>query len=137
VLTRQGAVAHWLYIVVSGTVSVRVSEHNIERELAQLGAGHFFGEMGLLTGEARSATVVAIDEVECYRLGKQVFQELVKVRPEIVNELAAELARRRSQLSAARENIDAEAKRENDRQSTHDLLRKIRSFFGLDEEKPE
>lgn len=136
VLTRQGAEAHWLYIVVSGTVSVRVSEQNIERELAQLGAGHFFGEMGLLTGEVRAATVVAIDEVECYRLGKQVFQELVKQRPEIVNELAAELARRRSQLSAARNDIDAEAKRENERQTAHEMLRKIRSFFGLDDEKP-
>ncbi len=41
VLTRQGAEAHWLYIVLSGTVSVRVSQQNMERELAQLSAGHF------------------------------------------------------------------------------------------------
>jgi len=135
VLTRQGAEAHWLYIIVSGNVSVRVSQQDMEREVAQLGEGRFFGEMGLLTGESRSATVVAIDEVECYRLGKQVFQELVKERPEIAEEVAAELARRRTQLSAAREDLDAEAKRENERQTAYDLLRKMRSFFGLDEEK--
>ncbi len=89
----------------------------------------------MLTGEVRSATVIAIDEVECYRLGKQVFEELVKERPEIAEEFAAELARRRSQLSAAREDLDAEAKRENERQAAHDILRKMRTFFGLDEEK--
>ncbi len=135
VLTRQGAQAHWLYIVVSGTVSVRVSIEDKEREIAKLGEGHFFGEMGLLTGEARAATVIAIDEVECYRLGKQVFQELVKERPKIVEEVAAEMARRRSQLSAAREDLDAEAKREHERQTASDILRKMRAFFGLDEAK--
>ena len=135
ILTRQGAEAHWLYIIVSGTVSVRVSIEEKEREVAQLSEGRFFGEMGLLTGEARTATVVAIDEVECYRLGKQVFQELVKQRPEIAEEVAAELARRKTQLVAAREDLDAEAKRESERQTAYDLLRKMRSFFGLDEPK--
>lgn len=135
VLTRQGAEAHWLYIIVSGNVSVRVCNEDKEREIAQLGEGRFFGEMGLLLGEVRSATVVAIDEVECYRLGKQVFQELVKERPKIADELAAELARRRTQLNAAREDLDAEAKREHERQTASDFLRKMRSFFGLEEEK--
>ena len=135
ILTRQGAEAHWLYIIVSGTVSVRVSIEDKEREVARLGEGRFFGEMGLLTGEARTATVVAVDEVECYRLGKQVFQELVEERPEIAEEVAAELARRRTELSAAREDLDAEAKREHERQTAYDLLHKMRSFFGLEEPK--
>ena len=133
VLTRQGAEAHWLYVVQSGTVSVRVRHDDMEREVAQLGEGRFFGEMGLLTGEVRSATVVAIDEVECYRLGKQVVQELVKERPEIAQELAAELARRRSQLSAAKEDLDVEAARERERQAAGVLVAKIRSFFGIDQ----
>ena len=132
VLTRQGAEAHWLYVVASGTVSVRVRHDEMEREVAQLGEGRFFGEMGLLTGEVRSATVVAIDEVECYRLGKQVFQELVKERPEIATEVATELARRRVQLSAAKEDLDAEVARERERQTAYDLMNKIRSFFGID-----
>ena len=135
VLTRQGAEAHWLYIIVSGTVSVRVSHEDQQREVAQLGEGRYFGEMGLLTGEDRSATVVAVNEVECYRLGKQVFQELVKARPEIAEEVADELARRRTELSAAREDLDAEAKRQRERQTANDLLRKMRTFFGLEEPK--
>jgi small-conductance mechanosensitive channel/CRP-like cAMP-binding protein len=131
VLTRQGAEAHWLYIIISGTVSVRVRHDEIEREIAQLGKGRYFGEMGLLTGEARTATVVAIDEVECYRLGKQAFQSMLEQRPEIASELATELARRRLELTAAKENLDVEARREREGQTTRDLLNRIRSFFGI------
>ncbi len=133
VLTRQGAEAHWLYIVISGTVSVRVRHDDVEREIAQLGSGRYFGEMGLLTGEARTATIVAIDEVECYRLGKRAFQAMLKERPEIARELATELARRRLELTAAKENLDAEARGEHEGQATHDLLNRIRVFFGLHE----
>jgi small-conductance mechanosensitive channel len=133
VLTRQGAEAHWLYVVVSGTVSVRVRHDDIEREIAQLGKGRYFGEMGLLTGEARTATVVAIDEVECYRLGRQSFHEMLQRRPEIAHELASELARRRLELIAAKENLDSEARQEREGQAARDLLNRIRSFFGLSE----
>jgi len=137
VLTRQGADAHWLYVIVSGTVSIRVSHEDTQREIAQLSEGRYFGEMGLLTGEVRTATVVAVNEVECYRLGKQVFQELVKDRPEIAEEVAEELARRRTELSAARDDLDAEAKTRRERQTANDLLHKMRVFFGLDDTKRE
>jgi small-conductance mechanosensitive channel/CRP-like cAMP-binding protein len=132
VLTRQGAEAHWLYMIVSGRASVRVRHEDMEREVAQLGAGQYFGEMGLLTGEARTATVVALEEIECYRLGKQVFEELVVARPQIATEVAGELARRRVELTAAREDLNAEARRERERQTAHDLLRRMRAFFRLE-----
>jgi small-conductance mechanosensitive channel/CRP-like cAMP-binding protein len=131
VLTRQGAEAHWLYIIVSGKVSVRVQQENMEREVAQLGAGHFFGEMGLLTGEVRTATVIALEEVECYRLGKEVFRELVQARPEIAEEVAVELAHRRTGLLAARDDLSAETRHDQERQTASDLLRKMRAFFSL------
>lgn len=132
VLTRQGAEAHWLYIILSGQVSVRVQHEEMEREVAQLGAGQFFGEMGLLTGEPRTATVVALEEVECYRLGKDVFYELVQARPEIAEEVANILAHRKTGLAAARDDLDAEARAHNERATAHDLLRKMRHFFGLE-----
>jgi CRP-like cAMP-binding protein len=99
--------------------------------VAQLGVGQFFGEMGLLTGEVRTATVVALQETECYRLGKQVFEELLTARPEIADEVATELTRRRSELVATRKNLDAEAKRESERQTASELLCTRRAFFGL------
>ena len=131
VLTRQGAAAHWLYIVVSGSVAVRVHHGELEQEVARLGQGQYFGEMGLLTGEPRTATVVAVDEVDCYRLGKQVFQELIAERPELVEGVARELAKRRAQLAAAHDDLTAVAERENEAQSALDLIRKMRRFFGM------
>ncbi len=50
VMTRQGAEAHWLYLVEEGTASVCVSDGTKEREVAQLQGPCFFGEMSLLTG---------------------------------------------------------------------------------------
>ena len=132
VLTRQGAEAHWLYIILSGRVSVRVHHEEMEREVAQLGPGQFFGEMGLLTGEKRTATVVALGEVECYRLGKEIFHELVQARPELAEEVATELAHRKTALIAARDDLGAEARHDQERQTANDLLRKMRSFFGLE-----
>jgi CRP-like cAMP-binding protein len=132
VLTRQGAEAHWLYLILSGKVAVRVQHEEMEREVAQLGAGQYFGEMGLLTGEVRTATVVALEEVECYRLGKDAFHALVQARPEIAEEVAEELARRRIGLIAARDDLSAEARRDQERQTATDLLRKMRAFFSLE-----
>jgi len=132
VLTRQGAEAHWLYVILSGKVAVRVQHEDMEREVAQLGAGQYFGEMGLLTGAVRTATVVALDEVECYRLGKDEFRDLVQGRPEIAEEVAHELAIRRTGLVAARDDLSAEARRDAERQTASDLLRKMRAFFSLE-----
>jgi small-conductance mechanosensitive channel/CRP-like cAMP-binding protein len=131
VLTCQGAEAHWLYIIISGNVSVRVRQGDSEREVAQLGSGQFFGEMGLLTGEVRSATVVALDNVECFRLEKTDFHELLRARPEIAEEVARELARRRLGLMVARDDLGAASLRDREQLTATDLVRKIRSFFGL------
>ncbi len=131
VLTRQGAEAHWLYVIASGTVSVRVRHDELEREVARLGPGQYFGEMGLLTGEPRTATVVAVEAVECFRLDKQSFQALISERPEIVDGVAHELAARRAGLLAARDDLDAAAHRESEAQSALDMLRRMRTFFGL------
>ena len=48
VLTRQGNVAHWLYIIASGEVSVRVSVDGHDREVSRLTGPAFVGEMGLI-----------------------------------------------------------------------------------------
>lgn len=63
VMTRQGAEAHWLYLMEDGKAVVRVSDGLNDREVAQLAGPCFFGEMSLLTGEPRSATVIADSNV--------------------------------------------------------------------------
>lgn len=129
VMTRQGAEAHWLYMIVDGTASVRVTVDGREREVATLRGGEFFGEMSLLTGAPRSATVVATTNVDCYRLDKEGFQELLASRPEIAGHTADVLSMRQGELTAVR---DERERGPSSRLTRDDLLGKIRSFFALD-----
>jgi len=134
VLTRQGAEGHYLYLILEGEVSVRVTANGgLEREVARLKAGDFFGEMSLMTGERRSATVVAEAGVECFRLDKPAFEEILRRRPEVAEPVAEILARRRLELAAVREGLDQEAQSRRLAAAKGDLLARIRDFFGLDQ----
>jgi CRP-like cAMP-binding protein len=133
VILRQGDEAHGLYLLVEGTADVIVDDgHGRSRKVASLGPGSFFGEMGLITGEPRTATVVARSEVECYRLEKAAFQEVISARPVVAEDISHILARRRTELEAALENLDAESRGDRLSIAHHDFLGKIRHFFGLD-----
>jgi CRP-like cAMP-binding protein len=133
-ITKQGATAHWLYIIISGNVSIRVTgENGLEREVTQLADGHFFGEMSLMTGENRAATVVALTDVECYRLDKEAFKSIISMRPELAKEIASILAERRAGLDAIKEGLSEEAKHQRIENAKVHLLDKIEHFFGLNE----
>ncbi|MCA9598437.1 MAG: mechanosensitive ion channel [Myxococcales bacterium] len=132
-LTRQGAEAHWLYIVESGEVAVMIRDGKTEKEVARIGAGEFFGERSLLTGDPRSATIVARTQVECWRLDQAVFRELLERRPEIAEEVAEVLARREAELDQVREDLSQEAAARRMAETKTDLVARIRSFFKLDD----
>ncbi len=131
VMTRQGAEAHWLYLMEDGQATVRVSDGTYDREVAQLNGPCFFGEMSLLTGEPRSATVIANGEVECFRLDKAAMQGVLAARHEIAETLARVLAERQVTLQAAKEGLSADAARERANRETNALLTRIRAFFAL------
>ena len=84
-----------------------------------------------MTGEARSATVLALGDMKTYRLDKAAFREMLDDRPELAEEVAEILARRRIELDAARENLDASGRARRIAAEKNDFLGKIRSFFGM------
>src|SRR5215475_15361424 len=86
-------------------------------------APDFFGEMGLMTGEPRSSDVIATSDVDCFRLGKDTFKTVLLGRPEIVTELSSKLARRRVELIAARDGLDASAKQQREESERERILR--------------
>ncbi|HET9624404.1 MAG TPA: mechanosensitive ion channel family protein [Kofleriaceae bacterium] len=132
VITRQGAAGNWLYVMTLGTAEVRTNvepEHQVV--VAQLAAPDFFGEMSLMTGEPRTADVVAIGDVDCFRLGKETFETVLLARPEIAIELSDKLATRRVELIAAREGLDASSKRARQESERARILGGIRAFFAL------
>jgi small-conductance mechanosensitive channel len=129
VITKQGDASHWLYIVAFGDAEVLYEPPGgAPRVIGTLHPGQFFGEMGLLAGEARYATVVAKTDVECYRLDKAAFQGLLLSRPEIAEEVSRVVGSRRGDLDQAR---DAFAGSRTALAQPVDLLARIRRFFGL------
>ena len=130
IITKQGDASHWLYIVAFGEAEVRYEPPGgTPRVVGTLNAGQFFGEMGLLAGEARYATVVAKTDVECYRLDKAAFQGLLLSRPEIAEEVSRLVGSRRGDLDQAREAFAGS--RSAGATQPVDLLARIRRFFGL------
>lgn len=132
-ITRQGAEAHWLYLIIRGQAEVRVTVDGSgsSEKLATLSPGDFFGEMGLMTGAPRSATVVALTDVECYKLDRETFKATIQNRPEIAQDISIVLARRKVELEAAKEGLSEENKRLRIHDHQRDLLRRIQNFFTL------
>ena len=130
-ITRQGADAHWLYIIASGDAEVHVTVDGKAQHVATLHTGDYFGEMGMMTGEPRSATVFAKTDVKCYRLGKEDFHDIVHNRPEIADDIAHTLARRRLELEMIQGKISEEMRNQRMQETKGDLLGRIRGFFGL------
>ena len=74
VIIRQGDIGEEFFLISDGTVEVTREGHDV----AGLGAGDFFGEGALITGEPRNATVVANDNLDTYVLGKADFRAAIE-----------------------------------------------------------
>ena len=137
-MTRQGDPAHWLYLIVEGAAEVQVTVDGATRKVANLRAGDYFGEMAMMTGQPRASTVLALTDVQCYRLGLECFRDILQRRPEIAEEISHTLARRRLELEGVREEVSAAAARERLQQTQHTLLHRLRLVFNLEggEKKP-
>jgi small-conductance mechanosensitive channel/CRP-like cAMP-binding protein len=133
VITKQGDEhSHWLYIIINGEAEVYLETPNGgRRPVSTLANGSFFGEMGLMTGAPRAASVMAKTDVECYRLDKEVFEDVLHARPEIVEEITHILVTRRAELATALLDIDAQAPVKDISQQHSEILSTIKNFFSL------
>ena len=95
----QGRDGIGFFLIESGEAKVTVDGG----EIGSLGPGDWFGEMALIDGGPRSATVVADTNVLCLRLSRAPFQRMLKDEPEVSIALLKEFARRIRQLQARAE----------------------------------
>jgi len=100
VIIRQGDAADAFYILESGTVRVSRMKGAQEEFLADLGPGKYFGEIGLLQGVPRTATVAALsDSVRVLELSRESFMDLVESSDLFSGEIAAMMRKRTAENS--------------------------------------
>ncbi len=128
-ILRAGDAGDSLYVIRSGEVSVRIGVDGLEKEVARLRAGDFFGEMSLLTGEPRHATVVALRDAECWIVDRAAFQQILNGKEALVAEIGKLLHERARELKGEQRDLSEEAARMHaERQQ---LLGRIKNFFGF------
>jgi small-conductance mechanosensitive channel/CRP-like cAMP-binding protein len=126
-LVVQESAADSMFLLIRGRVEVLVARGGQRSVVTELGPGDCLGEMSLLTGEPRSATAVACEEVEAVEITRSAFAALVRHNPEVLARLGDLLAQR--QLANQRMTADAPA--EEPEQARASVIRRLRSFFDL------
>ena len=128
VVVRQGEAGSSFYLVARGRVEVlRRTKDGKTVLVGELKPGQFFGELSLLTGEPRSATVRAASDAELLRLEKADFQDILARHPALAENMAEVVALRQSELAGIKE---GPAEGGLPRKKS-DLSSRIRKFFNL------
>jgi CRP-like cAMP-binding protein len=131
-LIEEGAEGDSMFVLLRGAAQVSVSKNGTSIPVATLNSGDCFGEMSLLTGERRSATVSA--EADCYvmEINKAVMGEVIRQSPECLRQLSEILATRKM----ATEGIVKEAVLPGDHATKEQeyrarFLARLQAFFAL------
>ncbi|MDR7921690.1 MULTISPECIES: mechanosensitive ion channel domain-containing protein [unclassified Thermosynechococcus] len=96
IICSEGDPGDAFYIVLEGSVEVRSEQ--LDQILATLYEGDFFGEISVLTGMPRSATVRALEETVLFVVHRSAVQRLLQAQPQLAEEIAHELAARQQVL---------------------------------------
>lgn len=129
---RQGEAGDSFYIIKKGMVDVIVEKTPGEgMVVASLGTGNFFGEMSLLTGATRTASIRVKDDAEFIVVDRDNFRSVLVKNPSIAESMSHILAERQAGLDAQREKLDSAAVARRKQDASGKLLHNIRNFFGL------
>jgi small-conductance mechanosensitive channel/CRP-like cAMP-binding protein len=126
-IVRQGEAGSSMFVVMSGRVRVVLEPSG--REVASIGEAGFFGEMSMLTGEPRTATVRAAGDVVVMEVSAERFRELVVPRPAILDHVSAVVADRRVGLEDAK--VAAAAAAVSTTTARRSLLDRIQKFLRI------
>jgi small-conductance mechanosensitive channel/CRP-like cAMP-binding protein len=132
-LILEGAPGDSFFVIDSGEVEVTRQFGDARRTLSKLMEGQFFGEIALLTGEPRSATVVAVTDVDVFTIDKAGFKDILEVNPAIAADVSTILSERREALTLAAGDVTGRLEpAPGSRGELKDrLLDRIRAYFGI------
>jgi CRP-like cAMP-binding protein len=127
VLCREGDPGNAMFMIVSGEADIFKGP----QWMAQLGPGEMFGEMALLTGEERSASVIARTPMQLYELDKSDFDGMLTRSPHLASGLSRILARRLRETTQSK----AKAREHKDDQWRQQVLDSVEVDFPLSEQQ--
>ncbi len=129
-VVEQGKEGDSMFFTAEGVLGVWVKKEEKDPvEVARLGAGDFFGEMALLTGEPRTATIISVTDTHLYEITKEDIAPLLEKQPEISIALSEVLVKRKEATATA----SAITQRDHARERTlsAQILNSIQRFFGF------
>jgi small-conductance mechanosensitive channel/CRP-like cAMP-binding protein len=127
IVVRQGEAGASMFVVCSGQVKVTIEPGT--REVARTDPGGFFGEMSLLTGDPRTATVSATCDSVLLEIPADGFRQIALAQPAVVEAVGLAVVARRAGLDQARAEaalLDASL-----REQSRSLISRVRRFLRL------
>jgi small-conductance mechanosensitive channel/CRP-like cAMP-binding protein len=124
-LMRQGDAASSMFIILQGAARITVqSPQGHQQEVAVLAAGDIVGEMSLMTGSNRSATVTAITRVKAVEITKEPLAELFQKSPELFARFSQILTSRQQELNLLSNQPLY------DSPNSRDIMTRMKAFFS-------
>jgi small-conductance mechanosensitive channel/CRP-like cAMP-binding protein len=125
-IVRKGQAGGSMFVVHRGGVKIQISENGFPKTINTLHEGDIFGEMGLFTGEPRTANVVAEKETEVLEIKQTALKPVLEENPQLVATLSRTIAERRALLDQKHDEVQA-AKEDVEK----GIFDSIKRFFGL------
>jgi CRP-like cAMP-binding protein len=130
-VVREGEPGEELFVVMEGEADVLIKTGEQSTHVATIKKGQFFGEMSLLTGAPRSATVQANSQLTVAVVGKNAMSQVISRNLSLADQFGTILAARQSNLAATRATADRAAKLRSDAGDEKSLTTRILKFFRL------
>ena len=124
-IVKQDAAGDSMFVVLKGRVRVVLEPSG--QEVAMIPAGGFFGEMSMLTGDPRTATVKAVDDATVLEISAAQFRALAVANPALLEHVSSIVGSRRTGLEEARASAAAVTVPE----ARHSFLARMRRFLTL------
>ena len=121
-----------MFILLRGSAHVTVKKESTQVRVGSLRSGDCFGEMSLLTGEKRTATVRAEKDCEVVEISKPTMGELLRTTPACLDQLSGLLAHRKIETEGIVKEAQVPSEQaQKEREYTASFISRLKSFFEL------
>ena len=129
-VVQEGAEGSELFVILAGTADVEIAPGGQTTKVATIKENDFFGEMSLLTGAPRSASVRATTPLTVLVVGKEDMAPVLANNQSLVERFGETLAQRQSGLASSRESA-AKSSPQGQGTDSRSIASRILNFFGL------